>query len=433
MNLPATAPPTTRATLSREAAAGTDFKLARGLWVAFVASLSISGMGINIGGQKVLPEHLMLAVLVIYLVFTPRPTGQSGKARPVMLVAFISVTAWFASSALVSIVVPPDPGQSIRLLAWMATNLVAFVCVYLVRLPTAVMVSDAIVTCCVLAGCYSLAWVGATISGARSNFVSLDYASSNFRAQGLMLEPNLLASFFVLAGAVAFVYRRHLSPALIVCSLSLFGVIIALTFTRVAWLIFAVLVIAFYVAQTKNRLRTTGIVLSVSVAAMIILTTGLVPLDNALGSTFQNRLENLFQFDGGTGRFRLQSADLAIADILRSGFPGGHGFNAFPQHYESGITSDGRLYLGILWLVIFYDGGFIAAFFFLTAFFSVWWAAPRGAWIFFLGFAVAASTTNPLWYAFPWAFAALLARPPSGMKTFDGQLDVTVSEKARQS
>ncbi|WP_165789088.1 hypothetical protein [Cryobacterium zongtaii] len=373
-----------------------------------VATMSMSGLSLSLGSLKLLPEHVLIVVLAVTCALTPGLVAGIGAIRKRQFIAIVSVLSWLAVSVAASVANSPDPGQSLKLLAWTAVNLLGLFVAYLHPLPLLTKVRDFVAVTCVLCGFYFLAWAYASATGVSSILVSKDYASNSFRAQGLMLEPNILAGLCVLVAGLAFVYRRHLSNTFLSITLVVLGLTVGATITRVAWVMFAGLLVAFLFKWASFGKRVFLSAVLVGICAIAFQGGFGAGLGGELTETLSARLGSLFQFDGGTGRFRLQSASTAINEIFRAGFPGGLGFNSFPQRHESSLTSTGDLYLGLLWLVIFYDSGFIGGALFLVSFILVWTSSPRSASLFFVTFAAVASTTNPIWYAFPWVLVALI-------------------------
>jgi hypothetical protein len=386
----------------------TGTRFLRTTWALMVLSLSMSGLSLGVGSVKILPEHLMLLVLTTSCMLTPGLLSGIGAIRKRQFIALLSIVTWFVVAVLSSLANSPEPSQSLRLLLWTAVNLVALLVAFLHPLPLLIKVRDTLTLACAAAGFYFLAWVFSTASGIGTVFTSKDYASESFRAQGLMLEPNLLAAFCVLVAALSFVYRRHFSGKFLTVALTVLGLTVAATITRVAWAMFAAIIVAFLFKRATLLVRILLISALILLIALVAEGGVIGGAGSALVETFGARLNTMFQLDGGTGRFRLQSAAIAMDEIQRAGFPGGLGFNSFPQRHESSLTSTGDLYLGLLWLVIFYDGGVLGGILFLIAFVAVWASSPKSASLFFLAFAAVATTTNPIWYAFPWVLVALV-------------------------
>ena len=383
----------------------------RAAWVLYVLALCTSGVNLA-GGGSLLLEHAAL-IPVAYHVLTSPLTPRSGS-RGRLLIAAVALCFWFGVNALTSLVQSPDSAQSLRLLLWVGSNFVAAILVYRLPLRPVSMVRDTLtVVGASTVGCLAM-WALATATATPSIFVEQDYASAFFRLQGLMLEPNLLAALLFFASCVAVRFSSELPRILLSLFLIVAFVGIALTFTRVSGALMVLLLITYF--WPSFSILSRGLLVLVGLGAALILSGG--GRSNAgeptILSTLANRVEGLLDFDSGTGAYRLRTADIAIAEIRQHGLLVGQGFNSFPQTHESDQGSKGELYLGLLWLVIVYDGGAIGAIFFLIAVIAAWVKVGwKSGLMFFGGFALIASTTNPIWYAFPWVLAVLLARAPS--------------------
>jgi hypothetical protein len=384
---------------------------ARAAWIAYSIALFCSGLDLELAGFTVLLEHFALIPVAVHAlrfsatrVVIKRPVGVGAP-----LLACGAFVLWILVSTATSYWSSPDVAQSFKLLAWTAVNLVAAVLVFRLGVRPAKMVHD-LLTVLTAHGAILLAiWVYVIASSQPNSFVERDYASQFYRLKGLMLEPNLVAALFVLGACVGLVYEKHLPRRLYPTYLAITGMVVLSTFTRVSGVL-VVIVIAVYVWP---RIRTAMRVFVIAgLLIVLVVATGSPtgdPGEPDLASVIAARASSLLDINSGTGAFRARTVDLAVADMDYNGFVVGHGFNAFPQVHESGLTSDGRLYLGLLWLVIFYDGGLVGGAVFLIGIAAVWVSLGlRNGFLFMVAFGLIATTTNPIWYAFPWVLAVVI-------------------------
>lgn len=385
----------------------------RAAWIVYVASLCLSGLEMDLGGVTVLPEHVALIPAFFHVVSAVLSPSKRARNLNSSAVASLGAFAfWLATSAVTSIATSPDAAQSLKLLAWVVLNLVAGVLFYLLGRTTVAMVRDALV---VLLG-YGVAcagvWLFVTVTNQPTMFVERDYASAFFRLKGLMLEPNLIAALFVLGACVGLVFVREIPPALFIAYITISSVVVVASFTRVSGLLLFIVLVTYVWPRLGAAARAFAVLLALLAAAVASASPAAMQGGDDLISVLTARATGLLDLNSGTGAFRARTVSLALEDMMRQGVLNGHGFNAFPQVHESDLTSDGRLYLGFLWLVVFYDGGIVGGIFFLVACAAAWAAMGfRRGMFFMVSFALIATTTNPVWFAFPWVWAAILMRP----------------------
>lgn len=378
-------------------------------WIIFVASLFMSGIELRIGGLVLLPEHIALTIL-IYASWRHR--GSFSRSSSAAGIVFL-VALWWIVLFLISVMVSLNPGQSVRLLLWILINIVAAVSVFLLKLEIRIMISDAIrvsVVGCVVS---LVGWAVANTTGSLNQFVEKDYASNSSRLQGLMQEPNLFACYLTLLACILYVYRKDIPGKIVVTYFVVAGVTVTLTYTRVAWVFFGLALILMILRQV-NFFGKILFVLGVSLATLLLpyILFSLSASSESVGTAITSRVGNIFDFSSGTGALRILTTDQAIDEMTRSGsWITGLGFNAYPQRHDAGVTSYAANYLGNLWIALPYDGGVISTVAFALAVGVLWVGTLRyGSTIFILSFIAFSSTTNPIWFSFVWAFAALILR-----------------------
>src|SRR5581483_4826183 len=133
----------------------------------------------------------------------------------------------------------------------------------------------------------------------------------------------------------------------------------------------------------------------------------------------------LFQYRQTTGAYRLNTATTALTDLHQAGWHSlvGLGTNSYGQrHVDLTIPGHPPGYLSILPLVVVYDTGVIGAV--LAVAFAVG-VLRRGRYGpgthagILAALLVAATATNPMWFAYVWIVIALLLTavdPPSSRR-----------------
>jgi hypothetical protein len=390
----------------------------RASWIVYLVAICLSGLEMRIAGLTVLLEHVALIPVFLHVlgaVINGSRRQRMRRAAPAAAAAIITFCFWLATVAITSFEVAPDPGQSLKLLAWVLLNLIAGLLFYRLILPTIQMVRDALVVLIGYGVSCALVWTFVTLSNQPNLFVERDYASSFFRLKGLMLEPNLIAALFVVCACVGLAFVDRLPSSLFNLYLAVTAVVVIATFTRVSGLVLVVLLVIYVWPRLGPQSRVFIVILALVVFVGATAGAGNDSGEEDLLAVLGARAAGILDLDTGTGAFRARTVALALEDMAKNGSLNGLGFNSFPQFHESDLTSDGRLYLGFLWLVVFYDGGFVGGLFFIAAFVLVWvsMGVRRGA-LFVFAFALIATSTNPIWFAFPWIFATLLMRHTDG-------------------
>lgn len=386
-------------------------------WICFTASLTMSGLSYQLFGQGVLPEQVLLLILIFHAVKSRRLHRGLTIAsrlvwRPQLCVAAILVTAWLLVIASFSAFSAPAPDQSLRLVVWVVINVVAVFAVRRIAENPMQLVKDSLTTTNVMLVVFILGWIIANMGSSVNIFVEADYASSTYRLKGLMLEPNLLAALALTWLCVGYVFRTSIGNRIYWSSISIMSFGIFMTYTRAAWVILLALVAcALWTTMRRHR----GLLISALMASLPIV--GLLVFNDvegstgSIGDTIQARFSSLFDFQSGTGAYRTRTWEIALQDILRDGWWTGHGYNSFSQSHFSSETSNGTLYLGLLWLSLIYDGGLLSFLLFVTSMILLWKSSSKDSSWFYIALIILSTSTNPTWFMFPWVMAALLITP----------------------
>lgn len=385
----------------------------RAAFVASVILMAFPTIRIGTGAVGILPEHL--AILLLLLVVLRRRRYERAASPKAARAGLVLIVLWWLFTLLASLFIAPEPLQSLRLMIWVAANIIIAALVYSLRkiIPTCISTMTwALVTIMVwnLGG-----WAVAQSSGSLNDFVESDYATSVFRIKGLFLEPNLYAAFITLALAALYTWARSVSALAYWMFAAVGTVSIYLTFTRVAWVALALILTASIVRVFRRRPAELSVMLLV---VLSMLTLALINTDTASSPRSGDpvfdatigRIVALFDTDHGTGFTRVLTIESALNDLTTSeAWWTGFGFNGYSQVHDSGVTSYARPYLPTLWIAIFYDGGIIAGFCFTLAAVVFWLSSRRqGSTLFFLSFALLAGATNNIWFAFPWVFGGMI-------------------------
>lgn len=389
-------------------------RTARFWFICAFVLMMIPSVRISVGPFTLLPEHLAIPILLlIWLGNRPHPNVRP-RAAPWTAAWLATSILWWLFTLVASAFVAPSAMESLRLLVWICANVLACTIVFALRSVVGAVIRPlvAAVTIAMLVSLFG--WVAAQISGSANDFVESDYATALFRLEGLFDEPNLYAAFLTLAACTIYVWRSAISTGLLWAFLFVGGLSVYLTFTRVAWVLWAAVAAAFAVRRLR---RSMGVLIAIPLmAALVVFIFGAAPStrtaesDPLLSATL-GRLSALFDLDRGTGLTRSLTIDSALLDLTTHGaWLTGFGFNGYSQMHDAGVTSYAAAYLPTLWVAIFYDGGILAGVFFILSVTIFWFATARvGSSLFVISFALLAAATNNIWFAFPWVLGAIIA------------------------
>lgn len=395
----------------------------RAAWICFSAAMTMSGISHQFLGLGLLPEQVLLVALLLHA-FKRVMTRGRGRAshlhaRTGLGIASLLIGSWLLIVSSYSAFSAPIPSQSLRLVVWVIINVVSiFIVCHLAESP-ADLVRDGLITTTLMTVLFVFGWLVANLTHSGNSFVEADYASSTYRLKGLMLEPNLLASLSLMWLCVSYAFRKQICARVYWAALVVLSFGIFITYTRAAWIILIFLIVASVWTMTS---RNRGLVLAVLVAfvplAILVVFGDDGTSTGSISGTIQGRFDSLLDFDSGTGAYRTRTWDLAWQDIKRDGLWYGHGYNSFSQTHFSNETSNGTLYLGLLWLSLIYDGGLLAFSAFVLALLLMWHASVKGSWWLYVALVTLSTSTNPTWFMFPWVLAAILVSKNSRINSF---------------
>ncbi|WP_328813648.1 O-antigen ligase family protein [Rhodococcus sp. NBC_00297] len=382
--------------------------------VVLVSATGCSGFTVTAFGVTFLPEHLLVAVVVMKLVGRPfgRPTYRATDQWLMLLLVL-----WLGLCITASLLMANDTFSSIKILAWLMISVFTLLVVVRLGMDAASVASDV----CVAATCYAtivfLAWMLSVNYDELTIFVQQDYASEVLRAKGLMIEPNLVASYLCCLLVITVAYGRRIPTLLITTQCAMTGLVILASLTRTAIVVYLALILVLICKRATPLIAFT--VVATTFLAVLLLATGVwkpnISVDNTtnpLAVAVADRV-NSFGNAGatGTGALRAQVAANALEEINTGPIENrlfGYGTNSYPQTHFSATASDGREYLANFWVAIIYDTGYVGASLIVLA--LIGFAFFNGvAGLLLIGtFAVVSTTTNPVWYGYFWLTAAVV-------------------------
>jgi hypothetical protein len=374
---------------------------------------------LNLLGFGFRAEHFAMVFLLLACVLHARRAVLRRMPSRPELAAFAFVT-WAAVSSVIS---APMPGKSLTIVGWYFMDvIILWLLVGLIEsgdIQWDFVARVGIRTAAAAGWLASILWLLALARGNRFG-VQYDYATGNIAAAGFSYEGNILGSQSVLWLGMALTFSRRSGER--IPMVVLFGLLagLATSLARAAWLGAAVMAaVAFLVAGSKSRRyherrrlnrRTASAVRAVGTTMAISAFLAAMAIG---GGAVVSKGLVLFQYRQTTGAYRLKSVTLAMSDLRSAGVKSaiGLGTNSFGQRNEEPSTPGKPGYLGILPLVIIYDtgipGAILAAAFALGVLRRGRYGPGTHAGIL-AGLLVAATATNPMWFAFVWIVIALL-------------------------
>lgn len=389
-------------------------------WILYVVSLACSAMQISAGPITLLPEHVLLLPMAIHSLRSNRIGGSQsalniennrGYSKIIPALAITAMLAWILLTALFSVTRSFDTSQSVRLMIWLSVNILSMMLIASWKIDRVILVSDGLKAMAAVSVLFLITWLAANASDTLTVFVEKDYASQTMRLKGLMLEPNLLASLCLFWICLAYYYRDQLHRRMVVLTSLIMSLVILSTYTRTAVVILLILaLVSVYRRWGPIAVASTGTLVLIAFILYARSSSSVFSGGDSteIGAVLLGRLDSMFDLDSGTGALRLATSEIAWNEMQQAGWIMGNGYNSFALSHESDITSTGQLYLGFLWLSILYDSGIFGVIFFTFSFILFWKILRFRAWAFCVSFIVVSTTTNPIWYAFPWVLGALL-------------------------
>ena len=379
-------------------------------WVLYFAAVSCSGFSFAVGGADVRIEYLGLPLLGLMLW-----RERSGSRSRVNLTALIvvSLTVFGLVGFFSALYVAPEPPRSL----WVLTQVILGVGVYLLlsrsRVDKAALITQASAVMGVIAS-VSLASLALVLAGLPTTSV-LGVAPDR-RLLGLSFEPNIFACQCAVWLIVLYVYRGRLGWTAR-CSIPVLLLAVAFAGTRSAWL--AVALLGAVILWRRLRQHPLGLAaLALAAGAGLVAWPLLVREAASDTESLAWRLVNILNTRVGTGAYRVDIYTTALDDIEdHNRWVFGAGMNAFSQFHLRDATGVGEAYLSSVWYALLYDVGLVGGAAVLVILMAVVWrSGPRlDSALVVAALLVCASSTNNLWFQFPWVYMALLPlyRPPA--------------------
>ena len=381
------------------------------LAVIFICS-GMAGAKFHLHGLVILPEHVALVVVTAGILYRSlkSPVDKISASISNFSIPTFLLIAWILLALVTSVGVSPDQVQSLRLVGWLTVSASAMPVVCLLRLnrhQVAIVLSACTL---VYAAVSTTGWLLSQVNGSISVFTERDYSTGFLRAQGLMPEPNLAASYIVLSCAIIAPMASEVPKVLSISTLAISSTLVFLTFTRTAWLL-----MAFVIAVFLWRLRSPVTIAASGLVAIIgaLVWPRMAPtlgFDRSFSQIFSTRANALVSLDSGTGLSRSITAQTAWAEISQTGWIFGRGLNSYPQTHFNYLASDGRDYLSLWWLQLVYDTGIPGFLIFSGAILSFLFCIGALGLPFVICLVIAATATNPFWFGYPWLLAGALVR-----------------------
>ncbi|MHB8858044.1 MAG: O-antigen ligase family protein [Thermoleophilia bacterium] len=285
-------------------------------WVLLMAATLVSGFKYNVTGLNIRIDQLML----IFLIIGWLPAVLSGKFRlqkvPLLIPALLYIGINFFSSALFS----PDKSGSYQGSVLLMLYVLMYVMTVTVLQEHPGKMKSAVKVMLVLGvaqALYALVAFAGSKGGVDLGGISPGHVESALSLQGGFEEPNLLGAF---AAAMAIMFlalltgkQKSISSVKLAAGTGIMLLVMILTFTRAAWIAFAIglLLLVFLQKPSRNIFnpRAAGVVLAI-IASLVILA---LPLANSLeANQVSQRFDNLLNFSEGSGEGRVATQQLAI-------------------------------------------------------------------------------------------------------------------------
>jgi len=374
----------------------------RRLTILLVGSTFVTFFQVDLLGPSFRPEHIVLLACVVAMVAAGRKDSLLAAARDRTVLLFGAFVLW---SALVSVLVAPNPTDSLLIDGWLALDWLFLVVILAAWEDTRALANTASRWAGLAAAVAVALWVSATFAGTAFGVVTVDVQRGT-AASGLSFEPNLLGftlavwAFLTLTGTTGLTGRKR-AAVLLVTILGL-----ALSLTRAALVGFGggVAVWALIGGKVARR-RAVHIAAATALAALVVVTVA-----PGVGEPVRRRASQIFDFGGGTGQLRVDSWREALGDLHGVSWVVGLGSNSFGQRHLDPTQPGFPAYLGNLPLEILYDGGLVGvALLGLTLISIVSRRRVRDGLAPGLVtlYVVCAAATSPFWYGTTWILVGI--------------------------
>jgi O-antigen ligase len=382
-------------------------------WALYFICISLTGLTVPVGSLLVKPELFGFIFLFLGLRQTAARTNAFSRAG-FQVLPILGAFAYLTPLIYSSVVRAPVPAASLWITVQVGLGVLAFLVVIYAGqwrddlISTGTMVIGGISLLSVV-GYLLVAVVGVLPPGTFG-------VGPDLRLIGFSLETNIFAAQAVCWLAVLLFLAppmRRYEKVLVIALL----VAVVLAGTRSAWLAGALVagIWTWRKVASSQWLVVVGLSVLVLVAVVpaAIASAGVRADPNSL----LGRLSNLFDFSEGTGAYRVNIYDIAWQEIQTwPRWLHGSGMNSYSQFHLIDATGRYAEYLGNIWLATLYDGGGIALAGLLLLVGSATLRArvPVAAIVVISAVFLCSSSTNAIWFQFPWIYMAMAARAPEG-------------------
>lgn len=379
--------------------------LALSLWVAYLLCLSATGMGVHVGEATVRPEHVGVLLLIPLIL-----AGGELPAQPRRIV-FVGLGVWVACCALSSVFVAVIPLQSLYIVGLIIASLIAFSLTLHARVEKTLLIEVGTWVIAALSAISLVAYLVAGTAEPGQLLVTVDSDGTTKRLVGLAFEANIMGSFTALWVGLVVYYRASLTVGAKIAT-SIIVMASILTLTRAAWIALALTLLYALVVSWRSRAAWIAAALAIVVGGTATIA---ILMSSSDSGVWLDRLKTLVDLGSGTGAFRVISWGLALHDLATSGsWLIGMGTNSFRQRHVEELSTKSIDYLSNAWLAQLHDSGIIGFLGIVVALVALWIGTQRrrDALPLFATLGITAALTNPLWFAYPWVFMALLDFTP---------------------
>lgn len=406
---------------------GTDLR--RGWILLFIAS-SISVIRVDAGGATIRPDELVLVWLVIVWL----GAFVTGKTKFHHLPLALPIVGTLAVNLLSTVVnSPPDKSFSLRSCGLLAIYLTMYLITVniLSENPRLLRKTPFLLLLLGLGqAIYSVIAIGFYASGMKLAGAYRAAAGIGVTASGGFQEANLLGAF---EAAIALLLLAHLTLQTrwhkgirLSLALGLVLAVLTMTFTRAAWMGFALAAFCMVVVlrPPRNILNARSLAILVALGAVFFLI--IVPVGNTIsgstggsGTGISDRLDKLLNFSEGSGLGRVEAQSSAIERWKKNPVLGTGTFSLPPE--EAGQSKSGWIYssiiqslhdtgiVGAAMLLWIYIGALVAgARGYMKCHSRFWRANFAGVTLGWLALIITSQASSFLWLSFPWIYLGIL-------------------------
>ncbi len=312
-------------------------------WLVLLVATTMSGLRYyGISGTRIRPDQVVLIIImagwILALLIGKRRFNKVPLLFPVIL--FIAVN-FFAT------LYSPNGGGRYKDVLLLSVYVMMYIISVSVlqdhpdRLRRAVKILLALG---VVQAAYALAAFVANHAGVNLGGVGSRQVGT-LSLQGTFEEPNFLGAFEAVIGLMFLSFLTSpinlIKRGVAIVSLILILVVLALTFTRAAWVGFAIalMLLIFLQKPARNIFNPRAAVAALAITAIVVVV--IVPFANNLSSgVISQRVGALLDFSGGSGQTRVQAQKLAIEDWRSSALLGKGTMSLDTNSLENGASEE---------------------------------------------------------------------------------------------